>query len=60
MRRRLDARDVLASLDMTVADLADADARSLVIRHEHPELKAALGGDVSEVDVGHGPINPDG
>jgi hypothetical protein len=58
-RRRFVAdADVLASLDMTVADLADADARSLAIRYEHPEFEEALRDDVTEVDLGSGPINP--
>jgi Domain of unknown function (DUF1841) len=58
-RRRFVADpDVLAALDMTVADLADPDARSLVIRHEHPELEAALRDDVDEIDLGYGQINP--
>jgi hypothetical protein len=58
-RRRFVADpDVLAALDMTLADLADADARSLAISHEHPEFEAALEDGLSEVDLGHGPINP--
>ena len=58
-RRRFVADpDVLAALDMSVADLADPDARSLVIRHEHPEFEAALSDDVDEIDLGYGQINP--
>jgi hypothetical protein len=49
---------VLGALDMNVADLADADARSFVIRHEHPELEDALNDGLEEVDLGYGPINP--
>jgi hypothetical protein len=50
--------DVLSALDMSVADLADPDARSFVIRHEHPELEDALTGGLEEIDLGYGPINP--
>ena len=58
-RRRFVAdADVLAALEMTLAQLADPDARSLVIRHEHPELEAALHDDADEVDLGDGPFNP--
>jgi Domain of unknown function (DUF1841) len=58
--RRLFVADpgVLAALDMTVDDLADPDARSYVIRHEHPEFGDALEAGLEEVDLGHGPINP--
>ena len=58
-RRRFVADpDVLAALEMRVSDLADPDARSFVIRHEHPEFEAALNEDLDEVDVGYGRINP--
>ena len=49
---------VLAELDLTVADLADPDVRSLVIRHEHPELDRALRGGRREVEVDGAPVNP--
>lgn len=49
---------VLAALNMSVADLADPDARSLVIRHEHPEFEEALGAGLDEIDLGYGAINP--
>ncbi|MGI8414493.1 MAG: DUF1841 family protein [Solirubrobacteraceae bacterium] len=48
----------LAVLDLTVADLADPDVRSLVIRHEHPELDRALRDVRREVEVDGEPINP--
>jgi hypothetical protein len=48
----------LAELDLTVADLADADMRSLVIRHEHPEFDRALREGRREVEVDGEPINP--
>lgn len=58
-RRRFVAdSEVLAALDMSVADLADPDARSLVIRYEHPEFEDALDDDLDEIDLGYGPINP--
>ena len=58
-RRRFVADpDVLAALEMTVTDLADPDARSFVIRHEHPEFEDALDADLEEIDLGYGPINP--
>lgn len=58
-RRRFVADpDVLAALDMSITDLADPDARSIVIRHEHPEFEDALNDDFEEVDLGYGPINP--
>lgn len=58
-RRRFVADpDVLAALDMSITDLADPDARSFVIRHEHPEFEDALNADLEEIDLGHGPINP--
>ena len=50
--------DVLAGLDMSVADLADPDVRSAVIRHEHPDFADALRDDLHEIDLGHGRINP--
>ena len=43
---------------MCVADLADPDARSFVIRHEHPEFEDALNDDLHEIDLGYGPVNP--
>jgi hypothetical protein len=49
---------VLGALGVTVEELADPDVRSLVIRHEHPELEVALKKRVDEIDVGDGPINP--
>ena len=58
-RRRFVADpEVLAALDLRVADLADPDVRSFVIRHEHPELEDALSDEIDEIDFGHGPINP--
>ena len=58
-RRRFVADpEVLAALDMSVADLANPDARSFVIRYEHPEFEEALSDDLDEIDLGHGPINP--
>jgi hypothetical protein len=58
-RRRFVADpDVLAVLGMDVDDLADPDARSLVIRHEHPEFVDALEDDLDEIDLGYGPLNP--
>ena len=58
-RRRFVADpDVLAALDMSLTDLADPDARSIVIRHEHPEFEDALNDDLEEIDLGYGPINP--
>jgi hypothetical protein len=58
-RRRFVADpDVLAAVDVSVADLADPDVRSFVIRHEHPEFEDALRDDLREIDLGHGPINP--
>ena len=58
-RRRFVADpDVLAALDMRVADLVDPDARSFVIRQEHPEFENALSDDVDEIDLGYGTINP--
>jgi hypothetical protein len=48
----------LAELDLTVADLADPDVRSLVIRHEHPELDRALREGRRELEVDGEPINP--
>ena len=58
-RRRFAADpDVLAALDMSIADLEDPDVRSFVIRHEHPEFEEALSDDLDEIDLGHGEINP--
>jgi hypothetical protein len=58
-RRRFVAdQDVLAELDMRLDDLADPDARSFVIRHEHPEFEEAFQDDLDEIDLGNGPINP--
>jgi Domain of unknown function (DUF1841) len=48
----------LAELDLTVADLAEPDMRSLVIRHEHPELDPALREGRREVEVDGAPMNP--
>jgi hypothetical protein len=48
----------LAELDLTVADLSDPDVRSLVIRHEHPELDRALREGRRDVEVDGEPINP--
>jgi hypothetical protein len=48
----------LVNLNLSTADLADPDVRSVVIRHEHPEFERALCEDISEVDLGHGPMNP--
>ncbi|MEO6858805.1 MAG: DUF1841 family protein [Solirubrobacteraceae bacterium] len=50
--------DALAELDLTVADLADPDMRSLVIRHEHPELERALREGRRDVEVEGESINP--
>ena len=51
--------DVLAVLGMSIDDLADPDARSFVIRHEHPEFVDVLEDDgLDEIDLGYGPINP--
>jgi Domain of unknown function (DUF1841) len=47
----------LSALHLTLDDLADADTRALVIRHEHPEFVQALGEDRSEIDVGGESIN---
>ena len=57
-RRRFVADpDVLAVLGMSVDDLADPDARSFVIRHEHPEFVGALeDDDLDEIDLGYGPM----
>jgi len=58
-RRRFVADpDVLAALDMSITDLSDPHARSIVIRHEHPEFENALTDDLEEIDLGYGPINP--
>jgi hypothetical protein len=48
----------LAELDLTVADLADPDVRSLVIRHEHPGLDRALTEGRRDVEVDGERINP--
>jgi hypothetical protein len=57
-RRRFVADpDVLAALDMRADDLADPDARSYVIRQEHPEFDDAFHEGLEEVDLGYGPIN---
>lgn len=48
----------LAEVGLTVADLADADMRSLVIRHEHPEFDRALREGRRELEVDGEPINP--
>jgi hypothetical protein len=50
--------DVLAALGITVAELADPDVRSLVIRYEHPEFEDALKERLDEIDLGDGPMNP--
>jgi hypothetical protein len=58
-RRRFVADpEALAVLGMSIADLADPDARALMIRQGHPELQAALRDGLDEVDLGHGPVNP--
>jgi hypothetical protein len=58
-RRRFVADpDVLAELGMPLDDLADPDARSVVIRREHPEFEDALNYGLDEADSGDGPINP--
>jgi hypothetical protein len=57
-RRFVVAPEVLAALGMSVADLADPDARSFVIRHEHPEFDDALADGPDEIDLGYGPVNP--
>jgi Domain of unknown function (DUF1841) len=58
-RRRFVAdHQVLADLDLRVDDLADPEVRSIVIRHEHPELADALQNDHDEIDVGYGRVNP--
>jgi hypothetical protein len=49
---------VLAALGLTVEELADPDVRSVVIRHEHPELEPALEKGLDEIDVGGAPMNP--
>jgi Domain of unknown function (DUF1841) len=49
---------VLGELDLTLADLADPDLRSLVIRHEHPQFEDALQADRDEIDLGGEPFNP--
>jgi hypothetical protein len=48
----------LAMLGMRTEDLADSDARSFVIRSEHPEFEEALDAGIRDVDLGRGPINP--
>jgi hypothetical protein len=50
--------DVLAALGLSVADLADPDARAVVIRHEHPELERALRENSEEIDLAQGPMSP--
>jgi hypothetical protein len=58
-RRRFVADpDALEALEMSLDNLADPDARSLVIRQEHQELDAALEEGLEEIDLGHGEINP--
>jgi hypothetical protein len=50
--------DTLAELNLTVADLADPDIRSLVIRHEHGEFDRALREGRGEIEVDGESINP--
>jgi hypothetical protein len=57
-RRFVAPAEVLAELGMSLEQLADPDARSFVIRHEHPELEDALDDDLEEIDFGYGPFNP--
>jgi hypothetical protein len=47
----------LSALRLTLDDLADADTRAFVIRHEHPEFMQALDEGRGEIDVGGESIN---
>jgi hypothetical protein len=58
-RRRFVADpDALAALDLKFEQLSDPDVRSVVIRHEHPELEEALKERRSEIEGSDGPMNP--
>jgi hypothetical protein len=58
-RRRFVAdAHVLAELGFGLEDLSDPDMRSLVIRHEHPELAEALKQGRSEIETDDRRINP--
>jgi hypothetical protein len=57
-RRFIADPDALDKLGLTIDQLADPDARSAVIRWEHPEFAVALQEGRREVELGHGPMNP--
>ncbi|HXV04342.1 MAG TPA: DUF1841 family protein [Solirubrobacterales bacterium] len=56
-RRFIADLQALASLGLSLDELADPDLRSAVIRREHPDLERALREGRSEVDVGGEPVN---
>jgi hypothetical protein len=63
-RREVDRRrfvadpDALAALGLKVEQLSDPDLRSVVIRHQHPELDEALRDGHTEIELSDGPMNP--
>jgi hypothetical protein len=59
VRRRFVADpQVLAELELSLADLADPDMRALVIRREHPEFEEALQAGQDELEVAGAPMSP--